>query len=180
VKWGYWMALYLETHCTARGLRALSIAAYQATLKGFREYVRERLEDREPDRIRARDVLEYVEYLRRERDNGPSAVNRQVTVLRSFYRAIVAMGHLEPRDDPMAHFPKIKAGARKLPSTLNREEVRRLIEHPDCQTVMGLRRPGDADAALWHGNPGQRMCRIAGEGRRLGGTHDPRRRQRRP
>jgi integrase/recombinase XerD len=139
VKWDYWMALYLETYCTVRGLRALSIAAYQATLKGFREYVRERLEDREPDRIRARDVLEYVEYLRRERDNGPSAVNRQVTVLRSFYRAIVAMGHLEPRDDPMAHFPKIKAGARKLPSTLNREEVRRLIEHPDCQTVMGLR-----------------------------------------
>jgi len=139
MKWDYWIALYLETHCTARGLRALSIAAYKATIKGFREYVRDRLQDRSPDALSARDVLEYVDYLRRERDNGPSAVNRQVTVLRNFYRAIVAMGHLEPRDNPMAHFPKIKAGARKLPSTLNPEEVRRLIEQPDCQTVMGLR-----------------------------------------
>ena len=32
-------------------------------------------------------------------------------MLRNFYRAIVAMGHLEPRQNPMAHFPKIKAGA---------------------------------------------------------------------
>lgn len=137
--WDYWIALYLQTHCTARGLRASSIDAYQATLKGFREYVRWRLEDRSPQHLTARDVLEYLDYLRRERNNGASAVNRQVTVLRNFYRAIVAMGHLESRHNPMAYFPKVKAARRKLPVTLNEEEVRRLIEHPPTDTVLGLR-----------------------------------------
>jgi integrase/recombinase XerD len=137
--WDYWIALYLQTHCTARGLRSSSIEAYQATLKGFREYVRWRLTDRGPQQIMARDVLEYLDYLRRERNNGASAVNRQVTVLRNFYRAIVAMGHLDARDNPMAYFPRVKAARRKLPVTLNEEEVRRLIEQPRTGTVLGLR-----------------------------------------
>lgn len=139
MNWDYWITLYLQTHCTARGLRPSSIDAYQATLKGFREYVRWRLKDIGPQQITPRDVLEYLDYLRRERDNGASAVNRQVTVLRNFYRAIVAMGHLEARANPLAYFPKIKAARRKLPTTLNEEEVRRLIERPGVDTVLGLR-----------------------------------------
>jgi len=139
MNWDYWITLYLQTHCTARGLRPSSINAYQATLKGFREYVRWRLQDLGPQQITPRDVLEYLDYLRRERDNGASAVNRQVTVLRNFYRAIVAMGHLEARENPMAYFPKVKAARRKLPVTLNEEEVRRLIERPGVDTVLGLR-----------------------------------------
>jgi len=139
MKWQYWIALYLQTHCTARGLCPSSIKAYQFTLAQFREYVRLQLNDGEPDRITARDVLQYLDYLRRERDNGASAINRQVTVLRNFYRAIVAMGHLEARDNPLAYFPKVKAARRKLPVTLNTEEVRRLIERPATGTVLGLR-----------------------------------------
>ena len=61
MKWQYWIALYLQTHCTARGLCPSSIQAYQATLAQFREYVRVHLKDGEPDRITARDVLQYLE-----------------------------------------------------------------------------------------------------------------------
>jgi site-specific recombinase XerD len=64
MKWDYWITLYLQTHCSARGLRPSSINAYQTTLKGFREYVRWRLEERGPEQITARDVLEYLDYLR--------------------------------------------------------------------------------------------------------------------
>lgn len=139
MKWDYWIKLYLQTHCTARGLRTSSINAYQATLEGYREYVHMYCEQRGPEQIKPRDVLEYLEYLRRARDNGASAINRQVTVLRNFYRAMVAMGHLEPRDNPLANFPKVKAARRKLPRILNEEEVRRLIELPKTDTVLGLR-----------------------------------------
>ena len=139
MKWDYWIELYLQTHCTARGLRTSSINAYQATLAGFRAYAAEHWAERGPEQITARDVLEYLDYLRRERDNGASAVNRQVTVLRNFYRAIVAMGHLEPRDNPLANFPKIKAARRKLPRILNEEQVRQLIEQPKTDSVLGLR-----------------------------------------
>ena len=137
--WKYWMSLYLQRHCTARGLRSSTIEAYQATLEGFRNYVRFRLEDISPDTLTPMDVLQYVDYLRKERDNGASAVNRQVTVIKNFYRAIVAMGHLEHSANPMAHFPKIKASARKLPVSLSEEDTEKLIDAPRTDTVLGLR-----------------------------------------
>jgi site-specific recombinase XerD len=139
MKWDYWMALYVQTHCVARGLRPLTMKAYAATLQGFRQYALQRLPDKGPDQLSACDVLQYLEYLRKERHNGASALNRQATVLRNFYRAIVAMGHLEPRQNPMAHFPKIKPAPRKLPSTLTREEVSALLDQPESDTVLGLR-----------------------------------------
>lgn len=137
--WDYWMALYLNTHCTARGLSSRSIAAYAATLRQFRAYAQCRLGDPGPDAITARDVLQYVEHLRRERGNGSAAVNRQVTILKGFYRAIVSMGHLEPGANPLAHFPKMKALPRKLPVFLSEEEVRNLLAAPEKNTVIGLR-----------------------------------------
>lgn len=137
--WDYWIALFTETHCVARGLRPRSIAAYKATLQGFRAYARLRMGDPTPDSISACNVLSYVQYLRDERKNGASAVNRQVTIVKNFYRAIVAMGHLEPRANPMANFPKIKAPPRKLAEILSEEEIHRLIASPDTDTVLGLR-----------------------------------------
>jgi len=139
MKWDYWIALYVNTHCVARGLRPLTIKAYEETLKGFQRYVRDRLAGKCPDELTACDILQYLEYLRRERDNGASAINRQTTVLRNFYREIVAMGHLEPRQNPTAHFPKIRPAPRKLPATLTRQEVSLLLDHPETGTVLGLR-----------------------------------------
>jgi integrase/recombinase XerD len=139
MKWDLWLKLYLEKHCSARGLMTKTIAAYGATLEGFRAYVRFRLEDRGPDELTSRDILEYVEYLRRERHNGASAVNRQVTILKNLYRAMVAMGQLEADRNPMAHFPKIKAAPTKLPVFLSEDEVRQLLSQPRANTVLGLR-----------------------------------------
>lgn len=137
--WDYWICLHLQTYCTARGLRSSTIGAYQASLLQFRAYMRVRQGDVSPDRVTAQQVLKYVEHLRRERNNGDSAVNRQVTILKVFYRAMVAMGHLDPGSNPMAHFPRIKAGARKLPVVLSGEEVTRLLEAPGTDTILGLR-----------------------------------------
>jgi site-specific recombinase XerD len=157
--WQYWICLYTGTHCTARGLRSSTIAAYRATLEQFRAYVEVRLTDRAPDQVTACDVLGYLEHLRRERDNGDAAVNRQATILKNFYRAIVAMGHLEPRANPMAHFPRLKARARKLPTVLSEEEVRRLLDAPARDTIVGLR--DRAMLALLYGT-GIRASECAG------------------
>lgn len=139
IDWEYWIALYTRTHCVARGLRCSTIAAYQATLEQFRAYVRWRLKDVGPTEIHARDVLAYLEHLRRDRDNGASALNRQVTVLRNFYRAMVAMGELEPAANPLVKFPKIKASPRKLPVVLSTDQVRQLLSMPGTDTVLGVR-----------------------------------------
>jgi site-specific recombinase XerD len=139
MKWEFWISQYLDVHCTARGLASKSICAYRDTLKGFRGYVAFRLGERSPDQLSPRDILEYVEYLRKERQNGTHAVNRQVTVLRNFYRAMVAMECLDPRNNPMANFPKIKGAPKKLPVFLSVDEMQRLLDVPRTCTVMGLR-----------------------------------------
>jgi site-specific recombinase XerD len=139
MKWDYWIKAFTQTHCTARGLRSSTIAAYDAALRQFQSFARFRLDDRAPDAIAPRDVLAYLQHLREERRNGGSAVNRHVVVLRSFYRAIVAMGHLEPEANPMVGFPTIKAAPLKLPDVLSPDEVERLLATPGTTTVLGLR-----------------------------------------
>ncbi len=139
MKWELWLSLFLERHCTARGLSPRTIVAYGATLEILRGWVRFRLGDKAPDELSAKDILEYVDYLRKERRNGASAVNRQVTILKNLYRAVVAMGHLEPDRNPMAHFPRIKAAPVKLPVFLTEDEVERLLAQPKTTTVLGMR-----------------------------------------
>jgi site-specific recombinase XerD len=139
MKWSYWISLYIRTHCVARGLRPLTLAAYEAALKQFSEWIRVSHADRSPDLVTARDVLEYLQHLREARANGDAAVNRQLAILRSFYRAIVAMGHLEPTANPLAGFPSIKAVPRKLPVSLAPEQVSRLLVEPKSDTIIGLR-----------------------------------------
>ena len=139
MKWSYWIELYIRTHCVARGLRPLTLAAYENILSQFRDWVRVKQAEREPDQIVARDVLAYVQYLREVRENGDSAVNRTVVVLRRFYCAMVAMGHLDHHDNPLASFPSIRAVPRKLPVSLSSEQVSRLLAEPKPDTVIGLR-----------------------------------------
>jgi len=35
MKWAFWIDLYIRTHCVARGLRPLTLVAYENTLKQF-------------------------------------------------------------------------------------------------------------------------------------------------
>src|SRR5438309_2099206 len=139
MKWSFWIELYIRTHCVARGLRPLTVAAYEDALQQFREWVRTTLEDRAPDQLTARDVLAYLQHLREVRGNGDSAVNRAVVILRRFYRAIVAMGYLDHAANPLIGFPSIKAVPRKLPVALSTEQMSRLLSEPKPDTVIGLR-----------------------------------------
>ncbi len=139
MKWSYWISLYIRTHCVARGLRPLTLAAYEDALKQFSEWVRITCSDCAPDRVSAREVLAYLQHLREARGNGDSAVNRAIVVLRRFYAAMVAMGYLEHAANPLLGFPSIKAVPRKLPVALAPEQVSRLLAEPKTDTVIGLR-----------------------------------------
>jgi site-specific recombinase XerD len=137
--WDYWIELYTRTHCTARGLRVRTIAAYDATLRQFRDYVLLTRSGLPPDQVTARIVLEYLEHLRRDRDNGDSSINRTLVVIRGFYCALVAMNHLEHSANPIVGFPTIRAVPRKLPVVLSEQETEQLLNAPRADTVIGLR-----------------------------------------
>lgn len=137
--WQYWVNLFTQTHCTARGLRPKTIAAYKVSLEQFWAFLLLRDAGLSPDAVSARDVLAYVQYLRTNRDNGDAAVNRVVTILKVFYRAMVAMDMLEYQDNPMIGFPRMKAVARKLPVVLTDKEIKKLLTLPPKNTVIGIR-----------------------------------------
>jgi site-specific recombinase XerD len=139
MKWAFWIERYIRTYCVARGLRPLTLAAYEDALQQFREWVRITLADRAPDQLTARDVLAYLQHLREVRGNGDSAVNRAVVILRRFYAAVVAMGHLDHSRNPLVGFPSIRAVPRKLPIALSTEQMSRLLAEPKPDTVIGLR-----------------------------------------
>jgi integrase/recombinase XerD len=137
--WQYWIELYVNFHCMARGLATGTLKSYRSSLERFREYVRVRLDDKGPDEVTGPEVLGYVEYLRRERGNGDDRVGHAVTVLRGFYRAMVAMRHLHPNDNPMKNFRKVKGPRKKVPLFLTEDEVEKLLATPRIDTVLGLR-----------------------------------------
>jgi site-specific recombinase XerD len=139
MKWSYWISLYIRTFCVARGLRTSTLEYYEAALKQFSEWIRVTRADKPPDLVSPRDVLEYLQHLRDARGNGDSAVNSAVVVLRSFYRAMVALDYLEYSANPMVGFPTIKAVPRKLPVALALDQVERLMAGPQSDTIIGLR-----------------------------------------
>ena len=139
MKWSYWISLYIRTFCVARGLRTSTLEYYEAALKQFSEWIRVTRADKPPDLVSPRDVLEYLQHLRDARGNGDSAVNSAVVVLRSFYRAMVALDYLEHSANPMVGFPTIKAVPRKLPVALALDQVERLMAGPQSDTIIGLR-----------------------------------------
>lgn len=137
--WEYWLKSFLETFCVARGLSPNTIAAYSKSLEGFYGFVQIRLKAKAPGKISAVDVLAYIEYLRQERNNGASAINRQVTIIKNFFRAMIAMDYMAYEANPMKLFPKIKAAPQKLPVWLSKEEMKTLAKCPRNDTVIGLR-----------------------------------------
>jgi site-specific recombinase XerD len=138
MKWSYWISLYIRTHCVALGLRPLTLRAYEVSLKQFSEWVRVTQSDRSPDSVTARDVLQYLQHLCDDRCNHDSAVNRALVVLRSLYRAMVAMGYLDHKANPLSGFPSIEAVPRKLPLAPE-QQVSRLLAEPKTDTVIELR-----------------------------------------
>ncbi len=137
--WNVWIDLYCETWCVGRNLQVSTIAAYRTTLHQFAAWLERTHRTSHPASVTTRLVLDYVTYLRDERKNGSSAVQRVVVVLKNFYRAMKAFGHIAPNENPLNGFPKIKQGRVKLPVHLTPKEVRVLLAAPKTDTVLGLR-----------------------------------------
>jgi integrase/recombinase XerD len=139
VTWELWIDLYTETWCVGRNLATSTIAAYRDVLRQFQGWATSEHLALEPTRLTTRIVLDYVVHLREKRGNGDAAISRTVVVLKNFFRAMVAFGHLTSSENPMQGFPAMRKRHEKLPTWLSSEEVRRVLDAPPLDTVLGLR-----------------------------------------
>lgn len=80
-------------------------------------------------------VISFLEQLRAEKKSS-ATITRMVTSLRRFHQFLRQERFVD--HDPMQHIDSPKK-EQKLPSILSIEEVERLIETPDTNTVLGIR-----------------------------------------
>lgn len=139
IQWNYWLGLYLDRFCLSRGLSHKSVCAYRGDLGMFRSFILKRKGEVRPSSLRMNDILEYIRYLQEERHNGVCAVNRQIMSIKSFYRAMVAFEEIQPRENPMRDFPKLKPIPRKLPKHLSENEIKAMIKGCDADSIVGVR-----------------------------------------
>lgn len=129
----------LDSYCQVQGLRASTVRAYWDALNQYTGYMEEVIGRHAPEEVSIQDVFSYIDYLREERRNGASAINRAIAVLKKYYRTLVGMEYIDRYQNPMLGFPRIKPARRKFPEVLTTKEIKRLINAPRKDTVMGIR-----------------------------------------
>ena len=138
MKWELFRELFLGKFCTARGLSARTIATYGEVLDEFKSYLDIEKKGLGVADVVTVDICDFIEHLRKFRCNCGSTVNKKVTVLKAFYRAMVSLDVIQPNQDPCARLPAMRKPQEKVGDILSIQEIEKLAAAPDNTTIMGL------------------------------------------
>jgi integrase/recombinase XerD len=137
-----WIEEFLSYVRVERGLSANTVAAYRGDLAEWAVHCSSR--DLDPAEVSESDVSVYLAGLRTGagrsgRPLSATTVSRTMVTLRSFYKFLVAEGHVAT--DPTARLGAPRK-PRSLPKAISVDEVTRIIEMPPPSTL------GHRDRAL--------------------------------
>jgi integrase/recombinase XerD len=138
MKWVYMIETFLGKYCVARGMQPKTIGTYMEVLEEFRLFAITK-KFGNPEEVTTAQLCDYIEHLKVVRENGLSTVNKKVTVLRSFYKALVSLELVEPRKDPCSRLPPMRRPHEVAGDILSVEEMELLTNTPCKTTIMGLR-----------------------------------------
>lgn len=137
--WKYFCHQYINVFCSARGLRSETIKAYDESINRFKQYVLTVLKGKCPNELTTMEMLCYATYLEKVRGNGQSAINRQITIVRHFYRGLVSMGIISNSENPMFQMPIRRQPPTKVPRSIAQEDIHKILDKVDSETILGLR-----------------------------------------
>lgn len=120
---------YLKVSCNQS---ENTLLAYENDLNKFDAYLQEKKISFQC--ITKDEILHYLKYLD-QMDYKNTSIARHITVLRSFYAYLVENGILDSNIFLRVKNPKIK---RKLPNTLNLEELKKLLDFSEAKTPREL------------------------------------------
>ena len=120
---------YLKVSCNQS---ENTLLAYENDLNKFDAYLQEKKISFQC--ITKDEILHYLKYLD-QMDYKNTSIARHITVLRSFYAYLVENGILDSNIFLRVKNPRIK---RKLPNTLNLEELKKLLDFSDAKTPREL------------------------------------------
>ena len=118
---------FLDYYWLSSGASQNTLSAYQSDLKLFSKWL-----DGDLSHIDSTHINDYFEH----RQLSAATQSRILTCLRIFYQYLIAQQLIKNNSTAKLHHPK---QAQKLPVFLNIEEVDRLLNTPDKNTVFGQR-----------------------------------------
>lgn len=139
MKTEYFFQMYLEKFCLARGLATKTILTYAECLDQFADYIEDFKNEKGICTLKTEDVCDYIEFLKCSKSNGQATINKKVTILRSFYQAMISFDLLHPNQDPCRLLPKLKKAQEKVGDILSLSEIEKLAASPSPNTLLGIR-----------------------------------------
>lgn len=125
---------FIEFLLVEKGLAKNTIDSYGRDLKSYLEY----LKLREIDNISGTNRTVIVSYLifMQKKGKASSSISRACASIKSFYHFLFTERYID--DDPTINLdtPKLE---HRLPRVLSLEEVDKLLEQPDVNTILGFR-----------------------------------------
>lgn len=117
-----------------RSISPLTVRNYTSDIKGFIDF----LKDNKVASLDNVDRLLMRRYLAILHDEGITrgSINRKLSALRSFYRYLERQKYISTNPLMSVAAPKLE---KRLPTYLNKSDIKRLIESPDTSTPQGTR-----------------------------------------
>jgi integrase/recombinase XerD len=117
-----------------RGLSENTVSSYSSDLIKYFGYL-VRIKNM-PLLVKREDIAEYTGVLKKEKGLSARTIARNLSAIKMFYRFLITEGMLT--ENPARLLDPVKLPGR-LPGTLSREEVDRLLAAPDTKTEIGQR-----------------------------------------
>jgi len=84
-------------------------------------------------------LLEFISWLREMRKNGPGAINRKISSIRSYILHLRLRQVDGTEGFPIAYLPRARHPYSGPPQTLEPEEVRKILNSIDHRSILGFR-----------------------------------------
>jgi site-specific recombinase XerD len=129
---------FLEYTQMVRGCRPKTAEAYAIDLKVFKAYCTVHSPNLD-NPSKAKLVVDYIRYLRVERNNSSAAVQRKLATLSAYIDFLILMEILDSKQDEREKWPKILDTPKHLPVVLETNEMQDILSQPDTTTTLGRR-----------------------------------------
>lgn len=126
---------FLDYLALERGLAKNSLVAYRRDLSDHATFLRDVCTTHAPEHVSEALIIQYLTALH-HRQTATATICRKLTTIRQFYRYLVAERVLTVDPSANVMVPRL---VKKLPATLTLEEVDRLLNAPELETLRGMR-----------------------------------------
>jgi len=129
---------FLDYAQMVRGCRSKTAEAYAIDLNVWKTFCAVHYPQVD-NPSKAKMVVDYIRYLRVNRENASVTVGRKLATLSAFIDFLILMELFDSKLDERKKWPKLLDTPKRLPIVLNNQEMQDILIQPDTSTILGRR-----------------------------------------